>query len=104
MLAYDVPNIDGTPPTYAVPAAADTAQVGSTLIVRNNSAATVTVTLVTPGSLTTGDAYPDKAYPVAAAGEAWIPVLSDYRNPDTGVADVQFSATASVTAASINHR
>ena len=98
---YSVPVLAGTAPTFAAPASSDTAQVGSTLIVKNGSGASITVTMVTPGNLPTGDAYPDKAYTVAAAGEAWIPVLSEYRNT-AGVAAVTFSATASVTAASIS--
>jgi hypothetical protein len=77
-------------------------QVGSTLVVKNASAGAVTVTMVTPGNLPTGDAYPDRAYTVAAGAEAWIPVLSEYRNT-AGVAAVTFSATASVTVASISH-
>lgn len=103
MITYTVPSQAGTPPTYAAPAASDTVQVGSTLIVKNASAAAITVTLVTPGNLATGDSYPDKVYTVAAGGEAWIPVYEDYRNPTTGVAAVTFSAVASVTAAAINH-
>lgn len=99
---FSVPVLAGTPPTYTAPAASDTVQVGSTLIVKNGSAGSITVTLVTPGNLPTGDAYPDKAYTVAAGAEAWIPVLSEYRNT-AGVAAVTFSATASVTAASISH-
>jgi len=102
MITYTVPVIAGTPPTYVTPASSDTAQIGSTLIVKNGSGASITVTMVTPGNLATGDAYPDKAYTVAAAGEAWIPVLPDYRNT-AGVAAVTFSATASVTATSIAH-
>lgn len=98
---YTVPVIAGTPPTYATPASSETVQVGSTLVVKNGSGSSITVTLVTPGSLSTGDAYPDKAYTVTAAGEAWIPVLPDYRNT-AGVAAVTFSATASVTATSIS--
>lgn len=97
-----VPVLAGTPPTFAAPAASDTVQVGSTLIVKNASAGAVTVTMVTPGNLPTGDAYPDRAYTVAAGAEAWIPVLSEYRNT-AGVAAVTFSATASVTVASISH-
>jgi len=85
---------------FAAPSLSDTAQVGSTLVVKNGSAGAVTVTMVTPGNLPTGDAYPDKAYTVAAGAEAWIPVLSEYRNT-AGVAAVTFSAVASVTAASI---
>lgn len=99
---YSVPALAGTPPTFAAPSASDTVQVGSTLIVKNASGAGITVTMVTPGNLPTGDAYPDKAYTVTAAAEAWIPVLSEYRNT-AGVAAVTFSATASVTAASITH-
>jgi hypothetical protein len=57
--------------------------------------------MVTPGTLGTGDAYPDKAYTVTAGSEAWIPVLEDYRNT-AGVAAVTFSSVTSVTAAAIN--
>lgn len=101
MITQTVPVLAGTPPVFAAPSASDTVQIGSLLIVKNASGASITVTLATPGNLGTGDAYPDKAYTVAAAGEAWIPVLKDYRQA-TGVANVTFSATASVTAASIN--
>lgn len=103
MQTYNVPKIDGTPPTYAAPAASDTVQIGATLIVKNASAGSITVTLITPGTLNTGDAYPDKAYTVAAGAERWIPVLQDYRDSTTGTAAVTFSATASVTAAAIVH-
>lgn len=98
---YTVPALAGTPPTFAAPSASDTVQVGSILIVKNGSGSGITVTLATPGNLPTGDAYPDKAYTVGAGAEAWIPVLSEYRN-SAGVAAVTFSATASVTAAAIN--
>ena len=97
-----VPVLAGTPPVFAAPLASDTVQVGSTLVVKNASAGAVTVTLVTPGNLPTGDAYPDRVYTVGAGAEAWIPVLSEYRNT-AGVASVTFSAVASVTAASITH-
>jgi hypothetical protein len=98
---YSVPVIAGTPPTFAAPSASDTVQVGSTLIVKNGSGASITVTMATPGSLPTGDAYPDKAYTVVAGAEAWIPVLPEYRNT-AGVAAVTFSAVTSVTAAAIS--
>ena len=98
---YAVPVLAGTPPTFAAPLASDTVQVGSTLIVKNGSGASITVTLVTPGTLPTGDAYPDRAYTVAAGAEAWIPVLVEYRN-SAGVAAVTFSSVTSVTAASIS--
>lgn len=94
--------LDGTAPTYAAAAAADTAKTGSglTLIVKNASGAPITVTLVTPGNLGTGDAIPDKVYTVAATtGERWIPLLDLYADPTTGTAAVNYSATTSVTRA-----
>jgi hypothetical protein len=98
---FSVPVLAGTPPTFSAPSASDTVQVGSTLIVKNGSGASITVTMVTPGNLPTGDAYPDRAYTVTAGAELWIPVLSEYRN-SAGVAAVTFSAVTSVTAASIS--
>lgn len=99
---YSVPKLDGTPPTYSTPAASESVRVGATLIVRNNSTAAINVTMVTPGTVATGDQYPDKVYSVAAAGEVWIPILSDYLDPATRKAVVNFSATASVLAAVVN--
>lgn len=94
----------GTAPVFAAPATTDTVPYGTVLVVKNASAGDVTVTLVTPGNLPTGDTYPDKAYTVAAAGEAWILVdQAAYRSvDDPAVVDVTFSAVASVTAAAIN--
>lgn len=98
---HTVPVLAGTAPVFAAPSASDTVQVGSILIVKNGSGAPITVTLVTPGNLGTGDTYPDKAYTVGAGAESWIPVLKDYKNA-AGVAAVTFSSVASVTATSIN--
>lgn len=95
-----VPVLAGTAPAFAAPAASEKVEVGTILIVKNGSAAAVTVTMVTPGNLATGDAFPDKAYSVPAGGEAWIPVLDAYRGSD-GLAAVTFSAVASVTVTSI---
>ncbi len=97
----NVPVIAGTAPVFAAPSTSDTVQVGTILVVKNGSGSSITVTMVTPGTLGTGDAYPDKAYTVTAGAEAWIPVLPDYRNT-AGVAAVTFSAVTSVTAAAIN--
>ena len=96
-----VPVIAGTAPTFAAPAASETAEIGTLLIVKNGSASSINVTLVTPDPLPTGDAYPDKVYAIPAGQERWIPVLTDYRQP-TGLATVTFSATTSVTVAAIN--
>lgn len=101
MQSFNTPVLAGTAPTFAAPALSDTAPVGTVLIVKNASAGAVTVTLVTPGNLPTGDAYPDKAYTVAAGTEAWLPVRSEYRDPVTNVAVVTFSAVTSVTAAAV---
>lgn len=92
----------GTAPTFAAAAAGDTAEVdaANTLIVKNASGAGVTVTIATPGTLPTGDSYPDKAYTVAAAGERWIPLIEAFRDPaQNGQAAISYSATASVTRA-----
>uniref|UniRef100_UPI003F497116 hypothetical protein n=1 Tax=Arthrobacter silvisoli TaxID=2291022 RepID=UPI003F497116 len=93
--------VAGTAPTFAAPSASDTVPIGSVLVVKNASGASINVTLTTPPTLETGDAYPDKVYAVAAGAEKWIPVLGVYQDPVTKVAAVAFSATASVTAAAI---
>jgi hypothetical protein len=89
-------------PAYAAPTASDTAAVGTILIVKNGSAASITVTLSSPKTLETGDAYPSKVITVAAGGEAWIPILKVYGNPSTQLATVTYSAVASVTAAVVS--
>lgn len=99
--AQKVGVLAGTAPTFAAPASSDTVTVGSVLIVKNASAASVNVTLVTPGTLETGDAYPDKVYAVPAGQERWIPVGGVYLDPVTRVAAVSFSAVASVTVAAV---
>lgn len=98
--SQSVPVLAGTPPTFAVPSASDTVEVGTCLIVKNGSAGSINVTMVTPGTLPTGDAYPDKVYAVGAGAERWIPVLPDYQAAG-GLATVNFSATAGVSAAAV---
>lgn len=98
--SQSVPVLTGTPPNFGTPAASETVEVGTILIVKNGSASSINVTLVTPGTLNTGDAYPDKVIAVPAGTERWIPVLPDYQAPG-GLAAVNFSATASVTVAAI---
>lgn len=93
----------GTAPTFAAAAGGDTARVGAhlILIVKNASGSPITVTLATPGNLSTGDAVPDKAYTVAATtGERWIPLLDDYGDPaQSNQAVITYSGTTSVTRA-----
>jgi hypothetical protein len=95
-------SIAGTAPTFAAAAAGDTAECGSGvfLVVKNTDAAPMTVTVATPGTLETGDAYPDKQYTVAATnGERWIPMLPLYRDPTDRLAHLTYSATTNVTRA-----
>lgn len=96
-----IPSTTGNPPNFTAPAASETVEIGTILIVKNASASSINVTCVTLDTLATGDAYPDKVYAVAAGAERWIPILTDYRQAN-GLATVNFSATASVTVAAIN--
>lgn len=92
----------GTAPTFAAAAAGDTAEAGptDTLVVKNASGSSVNVTIVTPATLPSGDAYPDKVYAVAAGGERWIPLITDFKDPSIGgQCTITYSATTSVTRA-----
>jgi len=101
------PPLTGAPPTPGAAAAGDTARCDDHcfLLVRNTSASSVNVTVVTPATLPTGDAYPDKVVAVGAgtgAGnvvptEVWIPLIRDYADPTTGQAAVNYSATTGIT-------
>jgi hypothetical protein len=95
-------NQTGVGPTYvAADAAGDTVipGAGSFLHVKNGAAAAVTVTLVTPGTVSGLDVA-DQAVSVPAGAERMIAVGDLYRDPDTGRATVTYSAAASVTVGS----
>lgn len=80
-------------------AAGDTAEAGDRvwLHVKNGSGGALTVTIVVPGNLQTGDAYPDKAYAVPS-GETWVlPLLPLYADPTDGLAHITYSTTTTVT-------
>jgi hypothetical protein len=70
------------------------------LHVKNGSAGSVTVTVVTPG-LVDGLAIADVSKAIAAGAEAFIgPLPADlFRDSDDGYGDVTYSASASVTVA-----
>lgn len=94
----------GTAPTYGAAAAGDTAICGDGcfLVAKNASVSSVTLTVVTPGNLRTGVAYPDTTYTIAAnTGEVWVPLYADYADPADGLAHLTWSATTSVTRAAI---
>lgn len=101
------PSNTGVPPVLGAAAAGDTARCDEhcSLLVRNVSNASVNVTIVTPGTLATGDAYPDKVVAVGAGTgtgnevptEVWIPLSRDYADPATGQAAVNYSATSGIS-------
>jgi hypothetical protein len=93
--------VDGVDMALAAAAAGDTAPVGAgyNLLVNNASGGSINVTLVVPGNLVTGDAFPDKVVAVAAGQLRAIPLLDVYADPSDGQARVNYSATASVTRA-----
>jgi hypothetical protein len=95
-------NQTGVGPTYAAAdAAGDTVipGAGSFLHVKNAGTAAVTVTLVTPGTVSNLD-IADQPVSVPAAGERMIAVGDLYRDQATGRASVTYSAVASVTVGS----
>lgn len=94
-------SVAGTAPTYsAASAGGDTAPVGPGLVlqVANGSAAAVTVTVVTPGTVD-GLAIADAALAIPAGDSGFIPLARVYSNPATGLANITYSATATVKAA-----
>jgi hypothetical protein len=93
------PSAAGTGPVFAACAAGDTAPVGDHLVleVQNADVATHTVTIVTPATLGTGDAYPDKVVVVPIAGEVRIPLIRDYADTTDGLAHITYSATTGMT-------
>jgi hypothetical protein len=99
LIAVQPLTTSGLAPTFAAASAGgDTAPIGSDfyLVVRNGGGAPITVTVVTPGTIK-GLAIADTALSVPAAGEGFIPLDSIYRNPNTGRADITYSAVTSVT-------
>lgn len=95
----------GLAPAYAAASAGgDTFRPGPTtfLHVKNGSAAAITATVVTPGNQD-GLAIADLAVAVPAGGERMVgPLTADlFRDTADGLADVTWSAAASVTVAAL---
>lgn len=91
----------GTAPTYATASAGgDTAPVGRDLVLHvfNGSGASITVTVVTPGTVN-GLAIADAALVIPAGDQGFVPLAKVYKNPSTGLANVTYSATTSVEVA-----
>jgi hypothetical protein len=98
----------GTAPTLGAAAASDTAEVGNGTNTfaryKNTSATVTTVTVVVPGTLITGDAFPDKAYSLADGSvtptEVWIPLRKEYDAADgTGRCEITTSNQTGITVA-----
>ncbi len=71
---------------------------GSYIHVKNGSAGSITVTLVTPGTVDGVLGVGDRAVAVAAGAEALIAVPSSlYQNPADGLASLTYSAVTSLT-------
>lgn len=70
-------------------------------LVKNDSGASVTATLVTPGTVDGDLAIADRTFTIAANTIGGIPVTDRYRDPVTGLASITYSATTSVNVAVI---
>lgn len=91
----------GTALTYtAADPAGDQAPVGAglLLLIRNESAAEVTVTLVSPGTFR-GLAIADAALPIPAGADGAFPLGTVFRDPTSGQAAIAYSDATSVTVA-----
>lgn len=90
----------------AAAAADDTAACGTgqySLLVNNGSASDVDVTIAVDSTTSYGVASPAKVITVPA-GELWmIPLLSEYRDPDDGLAHIAWEATTDVTRVVVKH-
>lgn len=95
----------GTTLTFAAAAVGgDKCPVGTNvlLLVRNDSASSVTVTLDATGLVFNGLAVPDTAVVVAAGAEAVVPVSDHYRASADGLAAITYSAVTTVTVAALS--
>lgn len=97
-LTAQTTGVTGTTLTPATPSAGgDTVPVGSHVLVRNGSGASINVTIETPGNDTYGQPRPDIVTAVAAGAVAKFgPFPNDLADPITNVVKVTCSATASV--------
>ena len=71
------------------------------LLVKNGSAASITVTLDATGAVFNGQPVPDTVVSVAAGAETIIPVTRDYENATDGLAAIAYSAVTTVTVAAL---
>lgn len=93
--------VTGTAPTFAAATVSDTFNPGGFAVYKNGGGSSITVTVVIPGNLASGDAIPDKVYTIAAGAEAWIPLLQYYQDTTTGLITITASGVTSVTSAAV---
>lgn len=72
-------------------------QPSSWVVVKNGGGASITATFVVPGSLETGDAYPDKAITVTNGQERWVPADDVFTDKATGLGSITYSGVTTVT-------
>ncbi|MFI5973510.1 hypothetical protein [Streptomyces sp. NPDC051452] len=99
-----VPNVGldvGSAPVAATNGDTAACGAGTFLLVKNASGSAVTVTLTTPGQVDGRLAIADSTFSVGATtGLGIIPLIPGlYADPTTGLATINYSATASVTVA-----
>lgn len=98
-LAQQLIDADGLTPAYVAAAGGgDTVIAGATSFVhvKNASGGSITVTLVTPGTVS-GLAIADRPVAVGAGAEAMITVGDEYRDPTTGRASLTYSGVTTLT-------
>lgn len=104
-LGFQKSKISGTGVTFvAADVAGDVFPANSrgALLVRNDSAGTITVTVAVPGNTRYGQTQPDVAVPVdAGTTEAIGPFPRDLVDPVDGRVHVTYSAAASVSVAAV---
>jgi hypothetical protein len=99
LLAQQKIDADGLTPAYTSAAGGgDTCAAGEGVYLhaKNGSGGSITVTLVTPGTVG-GLAIADRPVAIAAGAEAKILVGDEYANPATGLASITYSGVTSLT-------
>lgn len=94
----------GAAPTFTAATVSDTMAPESRVwvVYRSVHTASHTVTVITPGTDPFGQAYPDKAYTLAAGtgagnivpSEIWIPLIKEFQDPTTGLVTITVDSSA----------
>jgi hypothetical protein len=101
LLSAQAPNITGAAMTYTAVNSTDTATPGNNVYLHVKTGGTgTTVTVVVPGSQY-GQARPDVSTGAIGTSTDRIigPLVPDLADPATGLVTIQYSSTATVTAA-----